>query len=413
MIAWTIPAAFAGLLLLAGPVAAHMLLRRHAVRVRFPTVRFLATTRAAAVRVRRPSDIALLCLRLAIVLAAVLAAAQPVLTTAWRMRAWNQRMIRAVIVDTSRSVASDVAAQLAAGQADAFMSARFTNEDIGVALEQAAAWFATTPPARREVVVISDFQRGSLRAGSLAALPADVGVRFVRAGAPHASRETELPRISGWRGSGWTPRIALDADRLDAWWTRTAPEPLSWLTTREAPAEASAARRAVAGAASFGVPGGDASRRVIVQFSGADVPRGQPLRAPWMLRAAAALRESSLLAGSGVALETADEGGALAVRANVSAASVAAPAVVRAVMLAVRPVALADRELETATLSDADLAAWRRDAAPIASTDRVRAADGTDSRWLWAGALALLLIEALIRRPRTRAAVRDVHADAA
>ena len=88
MITWTAPWALAGLVLLAGPILVHMLLRRNARRIVFPTTRFLPRTRASAVRFRRPSDVRLLILRAAVVLAAVLACAQPVLLSAWRMARW-------------------------------------------------------------------------------------------------------------------------------------------------------------------------------------------------------------------------------------------------------------------------------------------------------------------------------------
>src|SRR6185437_2432465 len=61
-----------------------------------------------------------------------------------------------------------------------------------------------------------------------------------------------------------------------------------------------------------------------------------------------------------------------------------------------RPAVLADRTLETMTISDAQLAQWRRDPAPV-SADVVatlaragQAEDETASRWLWALALVLL-----------------------
>src|SRR3954468_18343885 len=100
MIRWTVPAAFTGLVLLALPVLVHMLVRRHARRIVFPTTKFLQATRAAAVRIRRPSDVGLLALRLGIVLAAVLAAAQPVLLASWRTAAWDRRGPRAVRLHT-------------------------------------------------------------------------------------------------------------------------------------------------------------------------------------------------------------------------------------------------------------------------------------------------------------------------
>ena len=71
---WLAPGAFAALLLLAGPIAVHLLARRNARRVVFPATHFVRAARAAAITVRRPSDVGLLLLRLAIVTVGVLAA---------------------------------------------------------------------------------------------------------------------------------------------------------------------------------------------------------------------------------------------------------------------------------------------------------------------------------------------------
>ena len=88
-----------------GPVVVHLLRRQRARRVLFPTLQFLVSTRAAAARLRTPSDLPLLALRVAIVAAAAIAAAQPFLVTGWRRAAWEQRVARALVIDTSESMA--------------------------------------------------------------------------------------------------------------------------------------------------------------------------------------------------------------------------------------------------------------------------------------------------------------------
>src|SRR5262245_44475825 len=103
---WITPAALASLAVVAGPVLVHFLRRQRAPRVTFPTIQFLVPTRAAAARFRRPSDLLLLCLRVAIVAAAAVAAAQPVLVTGWRRAAWEQRVSRALVVDDTESLAA-------------------------------------------------------------------------------------------------------------------------------------------------------------------------------------------------------------------------------------------------------------------------------------------------------------------
>ena len=104
MIGWLNPAALAGLTLLAVPVLVHLLRTHRAERIMFPSLRFVAPSRTAAVRFRPPTDTLLLLLRLAIVAAAVFALARPVIVTAARQRTWNGRTVRAIVVDTSAAM---------------------------------------------------------------------------------------------------------------------------------------------------------------------------------------------------------------------------------------------------------------------------------------------------------------------
>lgn len=401
MIAWLVPAAFAGLLLLAGPIVVHMLLRRNARRVVFPTTRFFEATSAAAVRFRRPSDLGLLVLRCAIVLAAVLAGAQPVLLGAWRAARWNQRIARAVVVDTSRSVrVSADATRLGDQEMNAFASARFSGEDLHDAIDRAAVWLQRSAPARREIVIISDFQRGAIDRDALEAVPVGVGLRFIRAGTLPSTAIMPLPAVGGWRGATWQGSAVVRRDSIDIAWTRQdAPSALSWLTTRQAAGDEDAAARAVRGAASFGVAAGDPAHSAVVVFAGAEPSNGeQPVATDWMLGAELALRQSALLRESGATITTAEQGGALVVHASVAATDAMAPAVVRAVMLAVRPDVVADAELEVATVADAELASWRREPAPVGAVMSLPDAMVSDARWLWALALALIGIETWVRR---------------
>ena len=421
---WTAPWAFAGVLLLAGPLLVHMLLRRNARRVVFPTTRFLPRTRASAVRFRRPSDAGLLIVRAGVVLIAVLACAQPVLLSSWRTARWNQRTARAVVVDTSRSVpAGPDTARLTEQELQAFASATFATPDVRDGLRRATDWLSHLPPARREIVIVSDFQRGTIDAESLARLPAAVGVRFIRAGAPRAT--ATLPSIRGWRDSTWEPRITLRGDAVDVAYvaaasnapradparaevTRLTPD---YVTTRQPASEDEAAAAALAGAASVGFAA-DGDHRAIVAFAGTPDAAGEgSLSTPWMLWAALDLRQSSLLRETGAGVTCAEKDGALIVHSNVRAASAAAPGLLRAVMLALQPATIADAELETATIPDAELTPWRRDPGAVEPGDAV-VSDGIESRWLWLLALGLLGIETWVRR-RAVASRQEAHADAA
>src|SRR5262245_40360517 len=77
MIGWQNPAAFWALSLAALPIVIHLLRMHRADRVPFPSLRFVQTSRTAAVRFRLPSDWLLLIVRVAAVAFAVAAIAGP------------------------------------------------------------------------------------------------------------------------------------------------------------------------------------------------------------------------------------------------------------------------------------------------------------------------------------------------
>jgi hypothetical protein len=264
-------------------------------------------------------------------------------------------------------------------------------------------------------VVISDFQRDAIDGRTIEAIPGAIGVRFIRAGAHPGTRAIPMPAVTGWRGALWQPSATLRADGLDASWTRVdrAAAP-AWLTTVQADGEGEQAARAVAAAVSFGIPPVPPNQRVTVAFAGAPTTNGSSIDTPWMLSSMLALRQSDLLRESGARIEATERDGALIVRTDARASSPVAPAVVRAVMLAASPADFVDRELEVATISDAELARWRREPAPVSSPDGAVASDGTESRILWAVALLLIAIEAWLRRRAGQAhAQEEGHAHAA
>jgi hypothetical protein len=147
-----------------------------------------------------------------------------------------------------------------------------------------------------------------------------------------------------------------------------------------------------------------------VSFAGAGTSAGTPPVTPWIASAAMALRASALLAETGADVETGERDGVFSVKTTLPASSPFAPAVIRAALVASAPV-LVDREAETAAVDDAVLTRWRRTPAPIASA--LPRSDESDGRWFWALALALLIVEALVRQRGAVARDREVHADAA
>jgi hypothetical protein len=426
---WLVPGAFAALALLAGPVIVHLLARRHARRLVFPATHFVRPTQSAAVRLKRPSDIGLLLLRLAIVAAAVLASAQPVVMAPWRLARWSARVSRAVIADASRGLASPgVASRLADQETrEVFAARRFdtghsstqTNTvSMADAIGRATLWLGGVPPSRREIVIISDFQAGTLDGEDLATIPADVGVRLVRAGIQPETRRATSSAVEGWRDGVWQAATTIDAAGTRVSWTRTGSAGVpAWISVSASAADQDAANRALRAAASLGVPAGDDSHRVVVRFAGANghSSPGEPVHTSWIEAAASALQHSDLTNGVAT-LAVSERDGAMIVDVPVAAAAFAAPAIVRAAMLAVRPPTIVDPQIEVATLSDSDLARWRRDTAPV-TRSAIPVADDSDARWLWLFALALLGLETRIRRVSRRVQApgndREAHADAA
>ena len=423
MIAWLAPAAFAAFALLAGPVVVHLLARRTARRVVFPATHFVRATQAAAVKFRRPSDIGLLLVRLAIVAAAVLAVAEPVVVSAWRVAGWNTRTSRAIVLDTSRSMTragtTDTASRLASQEsAGAFRWRRIDADDLAEGIERAVAWLATTPPSRREIVIVSDFQLGAIDRDVLLRVPPDVGVRTIRAAAQPATRTETLARIDGWRGGAWQPSMTVDAGGTATSWVRQSNNGATpWISVTAD--DQAAAGRALYAALSFGVPTGDDTQRLSVAFAGTRSAQARPpaVRSRWIATAAQALTDSALLqdAGPEVAadrIRVGEQNGTMIVEAPIPASSPAATVVIRSAILAIRPSRIADAEAEVATLSDEELAQWRRDAAPVGPR-ATPGPDESDARWAWMLALALLGVETVMRRTRIRVAGREVHADAA
>jgi len=423
MIAWLTPGALAAFALLAAPVIVHLLARRNARRLVFPATAFVRATQAAAVRLRRPTDLGLLSVRLGALALAVLAGAHPVVVTRWRQAAWNARVSRAVIID---STSADAAAgrQLASQEAAAaFRSVPIESADLADGIARAAQWLASAPPSRREIVVVSSFRMGALHPEALSLIPPGAGIRFLRIGTPRAEQTAALPAVT-WGGRRWQPTVTVSREGTRTSWQAVGGpdangEPAKWLTVVSAPADVAAGDRARRAAVSFGVPSGDDRQKVVVSFAGAGDGQGQPIHTPWIARAAQALRRSELLADVEVPVTALERDGTMIVGAPLSASSAAAPAVVRAAILAVRPSVLADQTLETMTISDAQLAQWRRDPAPVsadvvATLARDGQAEGeTASRSLWAFALVLLGVEGWLRRRTGRGALREAHADAA
>jgi Aerotolerance regulator N-terminal len=207
---WLNPAAWIGLLALAGPIVIHILVQRKAERLPFPSLRFLQRGRLASIRRHVLEDVGLLAIRAAIVAAAVAALAGPLIVSRTQRQAWNARVVRATVVDDvarafSASARGNVERATAdapkreereGGQArEAFLSQTFETAAVADAIPRAVAWLENAPPARRELLIVGPLALGSVSADDLAAIPPSIGIRFEQSGGLPAERSIAGGRV--------------------------------------------------------------------------------------------------------------------------------------------------------------------------------------------------------------------------
>jgi hypothetical protein len=385
------------------PVLIHLLARRPARRLPFPTTRFLPAARLTPVQRGRPSDWLLLAVRSAIVASAVAALSQPLWMTAARGRDRDRQLARAIIVDTSRSMERPTAA----GEPGAIVAQReaqriageATRSRIGASaspaslIEGAIRWL-DTQPMRRELVVISDFQLAALSPSDLDRVPDDIGrtmIPIALSGAVVTSGSTSGLEIQLLAGEG---------DRADAMAARDA-------------------------ALATGAPAtGRRDRPVAVLFPRFELRDSwlrdaRPLSHVWMFDAANRIASDALVRGAADRLATPvakavqfvthpiDGVDALVVVANTAPHTVLAAATLSAAMSAAADVVPA-AELSPTVWSVEQLKSVER---PAGESGREKAGvpgDRSDGRWFWIAAVVLLVVESVIRR--SRASVEVPHA---
>jgi Aerotolerance regulator N-terminal len=439
MLGWQHAAAFWLLPLIAVPIIIHLLRVHHAHRVLFPSLRFVRPSRSAAVRLRLPSDWLLLLLRMAIVALAICAVAAPVIVTERRVAGWNAQTARAVVVDGSGSMRSTTAREAARAElVNATYGRTFEAANVEEGVRRAVAWLTTVAPARREIVVVSDFQRGTVDADATAHVPPSIGLRMVPVGRPPA--ETTIPgsEIFGFdRLASQTQLIELTKETTAVNLESHQPSSIEGLRILNATAdERNALLRTVAIA---GTPAPSPQEPIAILFAdrnATSVPVvTAPLRRRWMLRAVLRIREDSavrLTASTAAAanamgvespwtpllndgqrrpiLSATAANDELVLRIAASPDSLFSAAVVRAA-LGTRHARDEYAEHEVASIEPATLLAWTRPPGPV---DRAawRTADSNDSRWCWWAALVLLGVEQWLRARQVRA-VQEVTRAAA
>ena len=407
MIAWLHPAALVGLLAVALPVVVHLLRRERARRVIVPSLRFVRASERSAVRMRTPSDPWLLLLRIAIVASAALAAARPLLLTDARRAGWDERVARAVVVDRSASVqgATD-AEQIASAAASASPAVTIEAQDLGRGIARAMSWLVTAPPARREIVILSDFQRGSLSAADLELVPDAVGVRLVPV---RAAGGSSMPRLEVLGRDGAMAASVTPLD--DATATTYGPaSAIAGLEIASAPEHAASVERLMRVVGAAGAIAPSSEQPIVVRFAGSEADaEGDDQNSPaWVVGAGARLLRAPDV--QGVDLRVSSRSDHLVVDVNAAPDSLEAALAVKAALDArLDPATFA--EAEPQRLGEATLAAWSRAPGP-ADVSAWRHTDESDGRWLWALALVLLGLEAFVRQT-TRPAVRVKESHAA
>jgi hypothetical protein len=394
VIAWLAPAAAIAFAAVTLPLLVHLLLRHRAERVIFPSVRFLTRSDESSWRLRAPSDWLLLAVRIGIVAAAALALMQPLWITEGRRRAWSERTVRAIIVDTSGSVDRAAARLSADGETKgALATRRIDSRDVSVTMPQAIAWLTASAPARREVVIVSDFQHGALNERALENVPRTIGVRMVPVG---ARRDAAVGFESGRVLHG--DKVLAQRTQLVGWETGLSLSgSTSALTGLEIFADIRdpAAAAAIQAVEAAGAVAPSADQPIAIRFrGGAPVASPPEIPSPWAR--AAAVR---LLSAPGVhdaALQVSQRGGALNVAVDAPADAWAAVEVLHATLNARRD-ERTWHEREPERITEPQLAAWTRGAPPPAA-DAWRQSDDNDGRWLWLVAIGLMAVEHVIRR---------------
>ena len=373
---WLQPWMWMSAVAVALPIAVHLISQRPPRTTPFPSLRFLTSTRLRPARHRQPSDWPLLLLRIAIVLAAVAAMAQPV----WRTASAPSSMTRAIVVDTSAAAVTptDTLRDSTARQAG---GARLVvpTASVRAVLPGVVAWLRTQPTPR-ELVVLADVQRGMMDRADFSALPLDVRVRF----GPRA-RASVPPRA---QAAAAVVIAAAGQERLATWLTQMQPLPTTparrWMAERIAMLQRDS---------------------LLVSAAWATTPvQDTIIRAPVQVVATTATGAPVVLAAVITADRTTDMG----------ASAVAAPRLLlwtrtdstSRVAAALQLVTTASPR-ETATVAAAiapdTLRAWAiaPSAAPIGAgvgTERDPLTAPSDARLLWLLVLILLGAETLVRR---------------
>ena len=429
---WLNPAAWIGLLAIAGPIVIHILVQRKAERLAFPSLRFLQQGRLASIRRHLLEDVPLLAIRAAIVAAAVAALAGPLIITRTQRQAWNARVARAIVVD-------DVAR---APQPAAFLSQTFETPAVADAIPRAVAWLENAPPARRELLIVGPLALGSVTADDLAGIPPGIGIRFEQSGGLPTERSIAGGRVLALEPEGFSraagsgsivvqQQVTLKDVHTSVRETGAAapdPFPVDVVSSTDARPIVDTAIAAVRSQRVW-APAANRRGRLVLLDSSIDPAAavdGGPVTQPWIADAIASIaRDRDLQAAGAQAvaglsdprfsatpwqpLLLAPDGRPVAVagasRASLvvvcgaTPSSLVTPLLLRAMVNALGgPPDL--RRAEVLSIPESQLRAWSRQPAPV-TAPRVDRVERDDRRGLWILVLALLVLETWVRRVKT------------
>lgn len=373
---WAQPWAWLGLAGLAVPIAIHLLARQQAVRVVFPTLRFIDASELNAITRQRLTDIPLLLVRLLMIALAVAAIAGPRFGST----------AKAVDDEPAHVTVYDMTASAASGRTDSFVDgprprrAHVKAESLPAGIQAAAAW-AVRQSGQRDITVVSDFQRGSLDDAAVKHVPSGIGLRFERV----PSRPAEM-----------LPGLTIDGQHTRMSWPVAAANASRAITAVAGPDQRVADQMLAAVDSVTPISAVVDARAVLVIFpKAADrdtiLSAMTPINRAWMFDVTKPLLERSpttIRVGvrqpfpETLIVSLDDEPGRL--RAGEAVASIAA-----ALSALVPP-----SEADTRTIDDATLKSWER----ATETAVIERAGEPQGRWLWMGVLALLAIETGMRR---------------
>ena len=358
-LAWLSPSVFWGLVLMAAPIAIHLLARHQARTVPFPSLRFLERTHLAALRRRRIEDVLLLICRIAIIALAVAALAGPVLRTSARTAGMAARVSRAIVLLSD--IPADRIEPVANG---AFKTRQFRRTVLVDALDDAVRWLDEQPASSREIVVVGRMRRGEVTHADLVTVPAAIGVRFVTESAP-ATTDVVIPVLAARNGSlvrlDRVAHLTSDATTASDGEMRHVRSDL----VRVVAGDQILADAALATALEAGVPWADFDTPVVVRWGDLPVP--------------------------------ASTGAGRIVSMPVPASAAVAADELRRTLQAASPPALVD----SVSIDPQQLTEWTRPAG--APSPQAPMTDEGDRRALWAAVLLLLGLEWWLRRVRAAA----------